>query len=217
MKTYKFLHMSIIISFLGIPGSGKSTLGKKLAKKLKIPFMEEVGTQVILESGYTSAGFKLPYEFDERVFERNKERLEKTKKLLERTPVIWESHFVTDTSYLLGRAFFGDNNPKRFKLFQKYQDPYFSSLNDRTVFVILDMDPEESLRRQRERNMPQLVTPDIKLLRYVRESFLKFYKQNKKRCIRIKDVDKKSEEEVLREIEEGLKPFLEELENRKNN
>jgi len=199
--------MSLIISFIGIPASGKTYYGKKIAKKFNLPFLKEIGTEVILENGYRSAGFRLPYEFEEKVFEKNKKRINKTQKLLKKSSVVWESHMITDSSFLMGRSFFGDRDPRRFKLLQKYKTEPMTSLDDKTIFVILDMDPEISLRKQRERGNQQLTTPDLKLLQYVRESFLRFYNENKNRCILV-DVNNKSDNEILKEIETKLGDFL---------
>ena len=51
---------------------------------------------------------------------KNKKRIETTKELLQKSNVVWESHTTVDSCFLMGRAFFGDNDPRRFKLLQKY-------------------------------------------------------------------------------------------------
>ena len=114
---------------------------------------------------------------------------------------------IVDASYLMGRAFFGDGDPRRYKLLQKYQNDLQNKFMDRTIFVVLDLDPEVSLKRQKERGIPQLMTSDLKLLKYVRESLLRFYRENKDRAILI-DANNKSKEEILKEIEKKLKPLL---------
>jgi thymidylate kinase len=199
--------MSVIISFVGLPASGKTFLSKKIKEKFKLPYFPNAATEVILEKGFSFAGFKLPYEFDEEVFERNRRKIEETEKKLNRTSVVWESHMIVDASYLMGRAFFGDGDPRRYKLLQKYQNDLQNQLVDKTIFVVLDLDPEASLKRQKERGIPQLMTSDLKLLKYVRESLLRFYRENKDRAILI-DVNNKSKEEILKEIEKKLKPLL---------
>ncbi|MCD6403388.1 MAG: deoxynucleoside kinase [Candidatus Aenigmarchaeota archaeon] len=208
--------MSFIIAFVGLPASGKSFFSKKIAEKFGYPLFEEPATQILSESSYISAGFRLPYEFDERVFEMNRRRIEETSQLLSKTPVVWESHMLTDATFLMGRAFFGDRDPKRFKLLQKYQSGLMNELKEKTIFVILDIDPEISLQKQKERGNPRLLTPDLKLLKYVRNSFLNFYKKNKKNSILI-DVTNKSEKEVLKEIESKLREKIEELKKKLEN
>jgi len=198
--------MSFLIALIGLPASGKGYVGEKLSKIFKFPFFPEVATEILKKEGYVIGGFKLPYEFDEKVFELNRKRVEETEQLLAKTPVIWESHILTDTTFLMGRAFFGDNDPKRFKLLQKYQTTLLNKLKDRTIFVILDIDPEVSLKRQKEKG--QLITPDIKLLKYVRSSFLNFYKKKKKSCILI-DVTDKDLDEVVEEIKDKLQEKME--------
>lgn len=199
--------MSVVITFIGLPASGKTFFSKKIKEKFKLPYFSDAASEVILEKGFSFAGFKLPYEFDEEVFERNRRKVEETEKKLNRTSVVWESHMIADASYLMGRAFFGDGDPRRYKLLQKYQNDLQNKFMDKTIFVVLDLDPEISLKRQKEKGIPQLMTSDLKLLKYVRESLLRFCKENKDKTVLI-NVNNKSKEEILKEIEEKLKPLL---------
>ena len=61
--------MSFIIAFIGLPASGKSYYSREIAKKFGYPLFEGPATQILSEGSYATAGFRLPYEFDEKVFE----------------------------------------------------------------------------------------------------------------------------------------------------
>jgi len=189
-----------IITLLGLPASGKSYYGKRLAEELKVRFVPEIATQLIHKKGY-KIGVNAPPEFDRDVFERNLERAEKV--LRSRLKIIvWEGGPVLDYFFLEGRLKLGTARKEREDVLRLYDNRTFKELSERTTYILFNVEPQVSLQRQGERSKPELLTPDLKLLKIVHNRLINFYKKNRNKSILI-TVDKTKEEvfeEVKREI-----------------
>lgn len=178
-----------VISLLGLPGSGKSFYGKKLARKLKLKFLTEVATQLIYQQGF-KPGIASSSRFDREILEKNIRTAQEV--LQGSTLTIWEGAPVQDRIFLEGRMRFVGEKDKRRELLSSYNNEVFEELKDNTLFILFDMDPQLSLQRQKGRMKPELLTSNLKLLKFVRDNLLLFCKDNRER-VEIIDVDKPRE------------------------
>jgi len=192
--------MMKIITLLGLPASGKSYYGKRLAEDLGVRFIPEIATQIIHEKGY-KIGVNAPPEFDRDVFERDLEMTENV--LRSRLKIIvWEGGPVLDYFFLEGRSKLDTARKERKAILKLYDHSVFKELGKRSTYIFFSVEPQVSLQRQGERSKPELLTPDIELLKFVHNKLINFYKENRDKSILV-NVDKTKEEvfeEVKREV-----------------
>ena len=193
-----------IITLLGLPASGKSYYGKRLSEELRVRFIPEIATQLIHEKGY-EIGANAPPEFDMDIFERN---LEMAKEILRSKLkiAVWEGGPVLDYFFLEGRLKLGTAGKEREDVLKLYDNSTLKELGEMTSYILFNVEPQVSLQRQGERSKPELLTPDLELLKFVHNSLINFYKKNRKKSILI-NVDKTKEEvfeEVKREISKTM-------------
>jgi len=189
-----------IITLLGLPASGKSYYGKRLAEELGLRFLPEIATQIIHEKGY-KIGVNAPPEFDRDVFERDLEMTEKVLRSGLKT-IVWEGGPVLDYFFLEGRFKIGTARKERKDILGLYDNSTFRELAERSTYILFNVEPRVSLQRQEERSKPELLTPDIELLKFVHNKLINFYEENRDKSILV-NVDKtKGEvfEEVKREV-----------------
>lgn len=180
---YKFFFsMKKIISLLGLPGSGKSTYGKKFSALKGFKFIEESGTQLIYEKKYR-IGINASFEFDRDVLKRN---VKIGKEILQSQEiVIWEGSPYTDMFFLEERALFGQMKDKRKKLLKQYDKELFKKLHKKSIFIIFDLPLEIADAKQKQRGKPELITPDTELMKFVYDKLRGFRERNKEKVILI--------------------------------
>ena len=191
-----------VISLLGLPGSGKSFYGKKLARKLKLRFLTEIATQLIYQKGF-KPGIASSSHFDQEILETN---IRTAKAVLQgSTLTIWEGAPVQDRIFLEGRMRFAGEKDKRRELLSSYNNEVFEELKDNTLFLLFDVSPQLSLQRQKGRMKSELLTSNLKLLKFVHDNLMRFCKDNRERVVII-DVDKPRETvlDVLDKVSEEI-------------
>ena len=186
-----------VITLLGLPASGKSYYGKMLAERLRAKFIPEIATQIIHEKEY-KVGIGAPPEFDRDVFEMD---LKVARDVLrsELEIIAWEGGPVLDCFFLEGRLKLGAAKSERGRILKLYDNNTFRELSGKTTYVIFNVRPGVSLKRQRKRGKPELLTPDLELLKFVHSRLINFYEKGKDRSILI-NVDK-AREDVFKEVE----------------
>jgi len=184
-----------VISLLGLPGSGKSYYGKKLAKKTKARFIPEIATRLIYEKGYTP-GMRGSLDFDHDILIHNIKTAEDVLKSNELT--FWEGGPVQDVVFLKGRMNLVGVEDKRRELLKRYNGKLFDKLDYESLYVFFNVDPKVSIERQNLRVKPELLTSNLKLLHYVNDNLEKFCEINKDKVISI-NVDR-SKREIFKEV-----------------
>jgi shikimate kinase len=185
-----------IVSLIGLPGSGKSTYGKRFAAENDFVFIPEVGTMLIYEKKY-KIGINAPFEFDKEIFEKNIQIANEILRFPARV-VVWEGCPLSDMFWLEGRLVLGDQKMKeqRRALLDLYNMEIFQRLFENTNFVFFHVRPEISKIRQEKRNRPELSTSEEQLLNFVYEKLTNFYTLNKSKVVFI-DVEDKSKDEIF--------------------
>ena len=160
-----------VISLLGLPGSGKSFYGKRLAQHLDLPYLPEIATQLIYTKGFVP-GLHGSLQFDQQIYERNVQTA--TKVLQSSQKVIWEGGPIQDRFFLEARIKFTDNKQERIHLLVQYETDIFHQLHKNTFWILFDVHPTVSLQRQRQRMKPELLTANSAFLHYIRHKLLNF-------------------------------------------
>jgi len=188
----------LILSFLGLPGSGKTTIGKKIAQNHAFKFIPEVGTQLILEHKY-KPGIDAPFEFDNTVFM-------KTKSLAHEVLNSKEKKFILEAGppmpqiYVKTRAELGKHKEPRKSLLQAYDHHDINNLMENTFYFYLFMPPQIAISREEERTMRELDTMNMDFFHLMHRNLMDFYKAHKDRVILVNVVGK-TEDQVYREVE----------------
>jgi shikimate kinase len=192
-----------VISLLGLPGSGKSYYGKKLAAKMKVKFLAEIATQLIITRGFTP-GKAGSVEFDRTIFNKN---LSTAQNVLQRSQMlIWEGGPVQDRIFLERRLAFGGTNEDREAIVNCYEAEVFKALKKRTLYIFFDVPPQTSLLRQKQREKPFLSTTDFLFLKYIYTRLVEFTERNPRQTISIQ-VDK-SKNAVFNELYNKVNNYL---------
>jgi deoxyadenosine/deoxycytidine kinase len=200
--------MKKVINILGLPASGKSIYGKRLAEEMGFKFLEEGATQLIHQFGF-KAGGSGSFQFDKAILEKNKEITKDILRSPKKETFVLEGGIITDKLYLQGRAKIGKYKQERMNLLTAYDNPTFEQLNKNSVFVIFNIPAGISLSRQEKRGKPELSTPELEILQHIHENLLNFYRENKENTIFI-NLMGKTEEEVYGEFKTKLLTVIEE-------
>jgi predicted kinase len=160
-----------IFSLLGLPGSGKSFYGQKLATEFHIPFLPEIATQLIHKKGFVP-GAQGSLQFDQEIYAAN---VQTTNRVLALDhSVIWEGGPLQDRVFIEARIKFSGHASKRRQLLTLYASSVFKKLHCHTYYLLFDIAPTSSLQRQKTRQKPELLTVDLDFLAYLRHKFLLF-------------------------------------------
>ncbi len=171
-----------VISLLGLPGSGKSFYGKNLARKFKARFLPEIATRLIYEKGYTP-GMKGSIDFDKDILKNN---CKTAKEVLQSCEfIVWEGGPVQDVIFLKGRMNLVGEKDRREELLKAYNNVLFDQLKKETLYAFFNVNPEVSLERQNLRMKPELLTTSLKILQFVNENLMQFYRNNLEKVILI--------------------------------
>ena len=195
-----------VISLLGLPGSGKSYYGQRLATKMKVKFLAEIATQLIISRGFTP-GLTGSVEFDRTIFDEN---LSTAKRILKQSQMlVWEGGPVQDRIFLERRLALGGANGDREAIVHRYDEAVFKALKKRTLYIFFDVHPQISLLRQKQRRKPFLSTTDFLFLNYIYTRIVEFIERNPRQTICIQ-VDK-SKNAVFNELHNRVNTRLSEL------
>jgi shikimate kinase len=188
----------LILSFLGLPGSGKTTIGEKIAQNHGFKFIPEVGARLILENKYKT-GVDAPFEFDNNVFMKTKSLAQEVLNSKDKI-VILEAGPPMPQMYVKARADLGKHKDPRKSLLQAYDRHDINALMENTIYFYLFMPPQIAISRQEERNRQELDTLDADFLHQMHKSLMDFYKAHKDKVILV-DVVGKSEDDVYKQVE----------------
>ena len=195
----------LILSFLGLPGSGKTTIGEKIAQNHGFKYVPEIGTQLILERKYKT-GIDAPFEFDNTVFMKTKSLAQEVLNSKDKK-IILEAGPPMPQMYVKTRAELGKHKDPRKSLLQAYDHHAINNLMENTFYFFLFMPPQIAISRQEERNKQELDLTNIDFLHIMHKNLWDFYKSHKDRVFLI-DVVGKSEDEVYNQIEKKVQALV---------
>jgi len=199
--------MKKVINLLGLPASGKSMYGKKLAEEMGFKFLEEATTRLIDQPEFKS-GSSATFRFDRIVLEKNKELTKEILRSPKKDVFVLEGGPILDRWYCQARANLGKYKQERMSLLAVYDNPAFNELNQNSIFVIFNVPPGVSLSRQEERSGIKLDDTELQILQFVHDNLLKFHVKNKENVIFI-NLMGKTEEQVYEELKSKLLASIE--------
>ncbi|MFH0711214.1 MAG: deoxynucleoside kinase [Candidatus Aenigmatarchaeota archaeon] len=188
----------LIVSFIGLPGSGKTSISGKLAQNQGFKLIPEIGNQLILERHYKT-GIDAPFEFDNNVFMKTKSLAQEILISKDRK-IILEAGPPMPQMFTKARAEIGKHKEPRKSLLQAYDHHDINNLMENTYYFFLFMPPQIAISRTEERDNQELDAVNIDFLHFLHKNMMEFYKANKNRVFLI-DVVGKTEDEIYNEIE----------------
>lgn len=198
--------MKKIVCFLGLPGSGKSTYGDKLAAERGYRFLREGATQLIYEKGF-KPGKDAPFEFDRAILDKNVSLAKDILRMDKPQVVLFEGGPIIDMLFAAARSKLGKQKDSRRGVLDGYNHQAITTLISNSKFVIFNIPPGVSLNRQEERNKPELITSDMDVLEFVHTGLLEFFRNNKDKVAMI-NLMGKNEDEVYSELKQKLDAML---------
>jgi len=188
----------LILSFIGLPGSGKGSISEKLAQNQGFKFIPEVGAKLVIERKYKS-GVDAPFEFDNNVFMKTKSLAQEVLNSKDKK-IVLEAGPPMPQMFVKARAEVGKHKEPRKSLLQAYDHHDINNLMENTLYFYLFMPPQIAISRQEERGKQELDAVNIDFLHLLHKSLMDFYKAHKDRVFLI-DVVGKTEDEIYNEIE----------------
>lgn len=198
--------MRKIVCFLGLPGSGKSSYGDRLAAERGYRFLREGATQLIYEKGFRP-GKDAPFEFDRAILDKNISMAKDILRMEKPDVIIFEGGPVIDMLFAAARSKLGKQKGSRSGILDAYNHHAIRGLIENSKFVIFNIPPGVSLNRQETRNKPELMTPDADVLDFIHKGLLEFYKNNKQKVALI-NIMGKDEDGVYAELTQKLDAML---------
>jgi len=195
-----------IVCFLGLPGSGKSMYGDRLAAEKGYRFLREGATQLIYEKGF-KPGKDAPFEFDRAILDKNIDMAKDILRMEKPQVIVFEGGPVIDMLFAAARSKLGKQKDSRRGILDAYNHQAIQGLIQNSKFVIFNIPPGVSLNRQEDRNKPELMTPELEMLEFVYKGLMEFYRSNKGK-VAVINLMGKEEDEVYAELLQKLDAML---------
>jgi shikimate kinase len=198
----------LILSFLGLPGSGKTSISEKIAQEHGFRLVQPAEADVIREIR-CKTGIDAPFEFDNKVFMKTKGLAQeilnsKDKKIiLEAGPPMPQMH-------VKARAELGKHKDPRKSLLEAYDHHVINQLMENTTYIFLFMPPQIAISRQEEKTNQLLDDLNIDFIHAIHRNLMDFYKAHKDRVVLVNIVGK-TEDQIYKEVERKVLTLVEKV------
>ena len=195
----------MIITIDGLDGSGKTTLAKKLAKKLNYEYIDKPLYKLFSYNGNNEELYELLYQLQKKVYDENDSNSFKCyftgTSLFYIKTCLGNENLIIDRGLLSAYAFNGDekSNPI-FDLLIKYG--LFFDLS-----ILLTLSNEKRIERIKKRNINDFDLLNNKTLELNYKSLKEFIKTHPNLPIIIIDTNNKNEDEVFNESMKCIDDF----------
>jgi hypothetical protein len=195
-----------IICLLGLPGSGKTLYGDKLAKEFGYGFVKDPVAQLIHKKG-VKPGKNAPFEFDRAILDKNIETAKDALRMEKPGITIIEGGPVVDMLFASARSKLGKQKDSRRGILDGYNHQAIQGLMENSKFVFFNIPPGISLNRQEESNRSDMMTPELDVLEFVYKGLMEFYRNNKGKAVMI-NIMGKNEDVVYAELKQKIDTLL---------
>ncbi|MBL7169970.1 MAG: deoxynucleoside kinase [Candidatus Aenigmarchaeota archaeon] len=208
LQTKYQLNESKIITFIGIPGSGKSSVAREMSKRLKNGVLMEEIAETAANKGFEvadRASIGTETWFLTQYYTRGAEA---QKLVNEGKIVIMDGNYANSLAFGFAN-FVNSNNPSFFMHFPSYiVNKAVGTLVNPDVYIVFKISLEESVKRQEKRGREELKTKSVQVIKDV-DRFYKLFFSILEPEIPVFEVDAEQPfEEVIKDVQDILKNKL---------
>ncbi|MFH0711464.1 MAG: AAA family ATPase, partial [Candidatus Aenigmatarchaeota archaeon] len=171
----------LILSFLGLPGSGKTSISEKIAQEHGFKHIKEIGADVSRELRCRT-GIDAPFEFDNKVFMKAKEISQDILNSKDKK-IILEAGPPMPQMFVKARAELGKHKDPRKRLLEAYDHHVINELMENTIYIYLFMPPQIAISREEEKAKQELDPLNLDFFHLMHKNLMDFYKAHKDKVI----------------------------------